>query len=449
MLLLLLLLLQLLPPPPMPQVRIRTAHAAHARSNRKQKENSRLTPCCVSLCVVCVLCIWRSMACMLCDSPAVLPAAVAAAAAPPRASKVKRCISCKKDTAMCKQGWRHRGNDRICTPCYNSECREHAKATAAAAAAAVSAPASPSVRSAASKKRRATDPGDDTTDTCASIACAHRPTRVPPSLLSIPSPPSAVLLAPPSPLAPLELSRLDPSAVMKTHSLCLIRASVDSRRCVQLVLQLVRLLAETESSLEIAQPGVLHNGTRQYTLAQLCEYELTRAVATELRELWPLVARAASTAAGLPWRRYLVSVKIMVAQPGQPAQEIHWDGVLGANGDKKYSVLLYCTDTQSTAVPVFTNEHSLSTPHLPAVKRRKLFSLLEKPKNYCTTPVVAGELLVMKQSVPHYAPEHPSAATAERVVLFDMLSASKDVEQDEYQHFAAGYRREARAQRRR
>jgi hypothetical protein len=237
------------------------------------------------------------------------------------------------------------------------------------------------------------------------------------------------------PPVPLEASYNDHAAVIGTHSFCLQRATNDTRRCVELVHQLRDALTKDHNV------SVLHNGTRQYQVSTLHGPHVEK-LRAELNTLWAKVARAAIRAAGLQERAHLVDVKLMIAQPRQPAQEVHWDSPRGPDEPDKYSIILYCTQTMSTAVPLFSNQRSLSTPGLDAVERRTIFSLLKKnPYHYHSVTVQPGDVLVMQQSVPHYAPRH--LGKGERIVLYDMMSDDPNVLQDDYPHYEKQYRTEA------
>lgn len=229
-------------------------------------------------------------------------------------------------------------------------------------------------------------------------------------------------------------------ATVASHSYQLQCApTADSLRCAELVLQLRAALRRDSRNDELQSARYLTGGAEQYRVRKLVGTGVSE-LRTAFTALWPRVAAAAIAAAGLP-PLPLVDAKLLIAQPGWGEQDVHWDSTLGANGVHKYSIILYCTAANSTALPLFTNAQSLSTPYLRRQQRLKLLPLLHR-RNYASVPVQAGSILVMRQSVPHYGVAAPNSR--ERVVLFDMASPSPDWRQDEKQHTAACYEREAR-----
>jgi hypothetical protein len=229
--------------------------------------------------------------------------------------------------------------------------------------------------------------------------------------------------------------------MMRTHSYALHTRCADKERIAVLTRE---LLAIARANSEHNAPWILRSGGQEQYRVALLQGAGVAERRDELLQLWRAATAAATTAAGLPTDGlHLVDLKLMASSTGVGEQKVHWDATKGANGDQRYSFLLYCTPTLSTAVPVFDNIASLSTPHLPQHQRRTLFHLLSK-RHFHSVPVCAGELLVMRQSVPHYGV--CNASEEERVVLFDMMSESTDIMQDDYTHYAEQYIMEAESE---
>ncbi len=146
---------------------------------------------------------------------------------------------------------------------------------------------------------------------------------------------------------------------------------------------------------------------------------------------------------GLPTQPPLVDAKLLSAAFGQGEQLVHWDSKLGAElgSTRKTSFILYATDTDTTAMPRFTTEYSLSTAGMRKNKRRKVIELGFGDKvNYHSVPVSAGATLVFKQCVPHYGVQN--TRRKDRVLLFDMRSKSSRIDQDDWVHQIAHYKTE-------
>lgn len=106
------------------------------------------------------------------------------------------------------------------------------------------------------------------------------------------------------------------------------------------------------------------------------------------------------------------------------------------------TVLLYVTaGVDSTAMPRFRPER-FAVPDYPtedarettnaAAMRRTIESRLLEKDQYHSRMVIAGDMLVFRQSIPHYGTRNPSPQSP-RVVLFSIYTPYTDPHQDEYQ----------------
>lgn len=166
----------------------------------------------------------------------------------------------------------------------------------------------------------------------------------------------------------------------------------------------------------------------QHDLTQLDEFEQN----TEFYREWEKLVRQTVSSLGLSHTDlHLVSPKLLMAQTDQGQQTVHWDDIMGyLSPEAKLSVILYCSSgSSSTAMPRFPSNQFPSDDTDTAALRAA--SHLLDVEWYHSVPVFAGDMMVFKQSTPHFGVYNLSQST--RIVLFSMMSPEKGAEQDEYQ----------------
>lgn len=134
---------------------------------------------------------------------------------------------------------------------------------------------------------------------------------------------------------------------------------------------------------------------------------------------------------------YLVEPKILVAPPGKGHQAVHWDGPRNREAAEKLSCILFCSNGHNgTAMPTFPTDERFSFSDV----REELWQVahLLDPEYYESKPVQPGDIIIFRQSTPHFGVENTSAKD-DRVVLFCMLSPSAAEGQDAVQTFPWGF----------
>lgn len=132
----------------------------------------------------------------------------------------------------------------------------------------------------------------------------------------------------------------------------------------------------------------------------------------------------------------LAAMKLLRTATGEGLQEIHYDIIEYARAIKCYTVLMYLTDTLSTAIPLLPLADLRDTftegDKLPSAAARKFLSR----DKFQSERVTAGDVLVFNCAVPHYGVANPDEH--DRYVLFLCFSPanspSPDTEQQRYPH---------------
>ena len=115
----------------------------------------------------------------------------------------------------------------------------------------------------------------------------------------------------------------------------------------------------------------------------------------------------------------LSEVSLLKAEPGDGLQQCHFDLDVYDAAKQCYTVILYCTDTLSTAVPItplndllpsFTRDDSLPS--------KESLQLLTSDK-FLSKPVEAGESLIFRCTVPHFGTQNCDQRT--RFVVFALF----------------------------
>lgn len=156
-----------------------------------------------------------------------------------------------------------------------------------------------------------------------------------------------------------------------------------------------------------------------------------------LRHSAESIARAELTAIGVNATTFnLAAMKLLRSSKGEGEQDIHYDITEYARAIRCFTVLMYLTDTLSTAVPelplkqirhYFTDGQK--RPSAAAVK------FLSRNK-FKSERVAAGDMLILNCAVPHYGVANPDEK--DRYVLFLLFfpstTAAPDTEEQRYPH---------------
>jgi ectoine hydroxylase-related dioxygenase (phytanoyl-CoA dioxygenase family) len=135
----------------------------------------------------------------------------------------------------------------------------------------------------------------------------------------------------------------------------------------------------------------------------------------------------------------VAALKLLRSAPGLGLQPVHFDVPRYKDAVQCYSVLMYCTETMTTAVPkldaatmrpLFTDGEELSA------KQHALAEKLCAEENFISFPVQAGATLVFSAATPHYGVRN--IASTDRVVLYALFSPSEEPGQDDTQRFPLG-----------
>ena len=121
------------------------------------------------------------------------------------------------------------------------------------------------------------------------------------------------------------------------------------------------------------------------------------------------------------WYKSLASLKLLVAPPGEGAQEPHFDVRDRIAGQQTVSSLLYCTDTNSTAVTKYSRQ--VIRRYFPFDDEEPYTTGLElcsrSAVNFHSQPVTAGQFFSISGDCLHYGTrnEHPTEER-HRIVRF-------------------------------
>ena len=136
---------------------------------------------------------------------------------------------------------------------------------------------------------------------------------------------------------------------------------------------------------------------------------------------------------------HVAALKLLRSAPGQGKKPAHYDVTHYKDAVQRYAVLMYCTETMSTAVPkldaatmrpLFTDGEELTAEQQAEAEQ------LCAEENFLSFPVQAGATLVFSAATPHYGVRN--IASTDRVVLYALFSASEEPGQDDTQRFPLG-----------
>lgn len=136
---------------------------------------------------------------------------------------------------------------------------------------------------------------------------------------------------------------------------------------------------------------------------------------------------------------HVAALKLLRSAPGQGQQPVHYDVTRYSDAVQRYAVLMYCTQTMSTAVPrldaatmrpAFTDGEELTAAQQADAEQ------LCAEDNFLSFPVLPGATLVFPTSTPHFGVRNP--ASVDRVALYALFSPSDESGQDDTQRFPLG-----------
>ena len=194
---------------------------------------------------------------------------------------------------------------------------------------------------------------------------------------------------------------------------------------------------ELASDNELNQWEEKRGGFYQHDTAQSLKCSFLDEKRVRLRHSAECIARTELTAVGVdatPLR--LAAMKLLRSSKGEGLQEIHYDITVYNRAIKCFTVLIYLTDTLSTAVPTLPLKELRHTftdgEKLPSASARKFLSR----DKFKSERVTAGDMLVLNCAVPHYGEANPDQN--DRYVLFlcffPSASTPPDTEQQRYPH---------------
>jgi hypothetical protein len=137
---------------------------------------------------------------------------------------------------------------------------------------------------------------------------------------------------------------------------------------------------------------------------------------------------------------HLVELKLLRASLGMGEQDIHFDVAHYPDADQRISVIFYCVDTLSTAIPISDTatmrpvfiDRNTATPQQKQASAESLCSR----NNFLSVPVTAGQMLSFRTTVAHYGVKNTH--DSDRVVLFALFSPLHGSGQDAWQRYPLG-----------
>ena len=156
-----------------------------------------------------------------------------------------------------------------------------------------------------------------------------------------------------------------------------------------------------------------------------------------LRHSAERIARAELSALGVGATRLrLAAIKLLRSSQGRGGQEIHFDIPVYDQAVKCFTVLMYLTNTESTAVSTLPlrdiRQCFTDGEKHPSAAALKLLSR----DTFQTKRVTAGDMLVLNCAVPHFGVANPNQH--DRYVLFLLFypasSSAPDAEEQRYPH---------------
>jgi hypothetical protein len=204
-----------------------------------------------------------------------------------------------------------------------------------------------------------------------------------------------------------------------------------------------RLLAWKMMSIDRGAPSsqavdVISGNVRQYDLTATTRVERFKEAVDE----WSRIVKELADSVDIDTKSlHVVDPKLLVARPKEGLQPVHFDCARTSLSSNLYSAILYCSNgCLSTALPKFPANDLLSYSHIPA-EMQSVAHLLERDQ-YESLPVQVGDMVLFRQSTPHFGVQN-DCARDNRIVLFSILSHSSAANQDAGQVFPWLYTGEA------
>jgi len=135
----------------------------------------------------------------------------------------------------------------------------------------------------------------------------------------------------------------------------------------------------------------------------------------------------------------VAALKLLRSEPGQGKQPVHYDVPSYEDAVQCYAVLLYCTETMSTAVPQLdaaTMRPAFIDGENPTPGQKAEAERLCREPNFLSVPVQPGSTLVFSATTPHYGVRN--LATVDRLALYALFSPFNKPGQDGTQRFPLG-----------
>ena len=136
---------------------------------------------------------------------------------------------------------------------------------------------------------------------------------------------------------------------------------------------------------------------------------------------------------------HIAALKLLRSAPGQGKQLVHYDTTRYEDAVQRFAVLMYCTETMSTAVPKLdaaTMRPAFLDTEEPTEEQQAVADALCAEDNFLNFPVLPGATLVFPTSTPHFGVRNP--ASVDRVALYALFSPSDESGQDDTQRFPLG-----------
>jgi hypothetical protein len=136
---------------------------------------------------------------------------------------------------------------------------------------------------------------------------------------------------------------------------------------------------------------------------------------------------------------HIAALKLLRSAPGQGKQLVHYDTTRYEDAVQRFAVLMYCTETMSTAVPKLdaaTMRPAFHDTEEPTEEQQAVADALCAEDNFLSFPVLPGATLVFPTSTPHFGVRNP--ASVDRVALYALFSPSDESGQDDTQRFPLG-----------
>jgi hypothetical protein len=218
----------------------------------------------------------------------------------------------------------------------------------------------------------------------------------------------------PNPTAtPLNLA---PAIAWEQYGYALLRFTNDSKELAQLMLEMklpkkLEQIAGQVAQYDLSKHKLFTDSSLSFKWRK-CVLDSVKAMNTDLFTTLALL--------------HLITPKLLVASPKVGLQTIHWDHINGYESPQdNISVILYCVNTKSTAMPRFPKGTITKDPTSAQYLERRWYHSID---------VEAGDILIFQQRTPHYGVTNDSE-DKERVAFFGMFSQHLNPNQDLYQMF--------------